>query len=190
MKPILSIYKSIRAYTDKNLNSREKIFVSVALAAILTLALYYLAVLPIMENRALLRQKIRVKTDTLAKMQDLQSQYNAIVHVHEGAKVRFANREKGFALFSFLDKLAGKAGVKKNIAYMKPSTKTLKDRPFKISSVEMKLQNLSLREVAIYLHTIETSQNNLVIKKLAITKTGKQKGLINAVFQVETLLPA
>jgi general secretion pathway protein M len=104
--------------------------------------------------------------------------------------VRFTNREKGFALFSFLDKLAGSAGVKKNIAYMKPSTSKLKDRPFVVSSVEMKLQNVNLKQVAQYLYSIETSQNNLVIKKLAILKSGKQQGYINAVFQVETILPA
>ena len=37
---------------------------------------------------------------------------------------RLTSRPKNFTLFSFLEKAAGDAGVKKNIKYMKPSAST------------------------------------------------------------------
>ncbi len=70
----------------------------------------------------------------------LQSEYNMIKKRTELSKLRFAKRDTGFTLFSFLDKLTGKAGIKNHVTYMKPSTSVQKNSLFKISQVEMKLQ--------------------------------------------------
>lgn len=69
---------------------------------------------------------------------------------------------------------------------MKPSTSVQKDSPFKISQVEMKLKGLTLEQLISYLYNVETSKNMITIKKLSISKTGKQEGFIDAVLQVET----
>jgi len=69
---------------------------------------------------------------------------------------------------------------------MKPSTSVQKNSPFKISQVEMKLQGLTLQQLTSYLHMVETSKNMANIKRLSISKTGKQEGFIDAVLQVET----
>jgi general secretion pathway protein M len=70
---------------------------------------------------------------------------------------------------------------------MKPSTTTQKNGFHKISQVEMKLQGLTLKQLTTYLHMVETSKNMVYINKLSILKTGKDKGLIDAVLQAETL---
>jgi len=119
-------------------------------------------------------------------MTALKSEYNTIKKRTELSKLRFEKREKGFTLFSFLDKLTGKAGIKNHVIYMKPSTSVQKNSPFKISQVEMKLQGLTLKQLTSYLHMVETSKNLANIKRLSISKTGKQEGFIDAVLQVET----
>ena len=53
----------------------------------------------------------------------------------DAARTNMAGRTSGFTLFSFLDTLAGQAGLKDRIAYMKPSTSILEDSPFKLSIV-------------------------------------------------------
>ena len=69
---------------------------------------------------------------------------------------------------------------------MKPSTSAQKNSPYKISQVEMKLQGITLRQLTTYLHMVELSKNMVYIKKLSILKTGKPKGFVDAVLQVET----
>jgi len=119
-------------------------------------------------------------------MTALQSEYNTIKKRTELSKSNFAKRDTGFTLFSFLDKLTGKAGIKNHVTYMKPSTSVQKNSPFKISQVEMKLQGLTLQQLTSYLHMVETSKNMVNIKRLSISKTGKLENLIDAVLQVET----
>jgi len=50
----------------------------------------------------------------------------------------------------------------------------------------MKLQGLTLQQLTSYVHMVETSKNMVNIKRLSISKTGKQAGFIDAVLQVET----
>ena len=119
-------------------------------------------------------------------MAALRSEYDAITRKAHLSKSRFAKRQKGFTLFSFLDKLAGETGIKANITYMKPSTSAQKTSPIKLSKVEMKLQTITIKQLAAYMHRVETSESTVSIKRLSISKTGKQEGFIDAVLQVET----
>jgi len=116
----------------------------------------------------------------------LRSEYEAITQKAHLSKSRFAKRQKGFTLFSFLDRLAGETGLKDDIIYMKPSTSVQKNSPIKLSKVEMKLQAITLKQLAAYLYRVETSENVVTVKRLSISKTGKQKEFIDAVLQVET----
>ncbi|QTA93227.1 type II secretion system protein GspM [Desulfonema magnum] len=168
------------------LNKREKYTVFAGGAFVCLFILLQFIVFPFMEKKERLERNLLSKTKTLEEMRALQSEYNVLTKQAELSKIRFARKKKGFTLFSFLDRLAGEAGIKDNIAYMKPSKSDKKDSPFKLSLVEMKLQGINLKQLTPYLHKIETSENSVFIRKISITKKGKEKGFINAVLQVET----
>jgi hypothetical protein len=51
----------------------------------------------------------------------------------------------------------------------------------------MKLQAVTMKQLAAYIHRVETSNNMVTVKRLSISKKGKQEGFINAVLQVETI---
>jgi hypothetical protein len=51
----------------------------------------------------------------------------------------------------------------------------------------MKLEAISLEQLANYLYGIETSQNMVDITKISISKKDKKQGLLTAVLQVETV---
>jgi general secretion pathway protein M len=89
-------------------------------------------------------------------------------------------------LFSFLDRVAGQTRLKDRIAYMKPSTATPKNSPFKISTVEMKLQAITLEQLVAYLYKVETSENAVHIKRISLVKAGKNKSLITAIMEIES----
>jgi len=84
-----------------------------------------------------------------------------------------------------LDQLAGEAGIKDHIAYMKPSKSRPKNSPYNLSMVELKLQGISIKQLTPYLYMVETSKNMVFIRRISITKTGKE-GMIDAILQVET----
>lgn len=171
----------------KKLTRREKYAVCIALGALGLFVLLQFIVLPLMEKKHRLERAIAVKTETLEQMAVLKYEYETIKQKNDQSNDQYSQREKDFTLFSFLDKLSGRAGIKTNIAYMKPSTTTPKNGFHKISQVEMKLQGLTLKQLTTYLHMVETSKNMVYINKLSILKTGKEKGLIDAVLQAETL---
>jgi len=170
----------------KKLARREKYSIYALSGVICLFVVFQFIVFPFLDKRERLERTLQAKTDILEKMTALQSEYNTIKKRTELSKSNFAKRDTGFTLFSFLDKLTGKAGIKNHVTYMKPSTSVQKNSPFKISQVEMKLQRLTLQQLTSYLYMVETSKNMVNIKRLSISKTGKIENLIDAVLQVET----
>ena len=116
----------------------------------------------------------------------LQLEYASIQEKADDVRASVAARKTGFTLFSFLDTLAGQTGLKDRIAYMKPSSSTQPDLPYRMITVETKLQAITLKQLLNYIYRIETSRNLGKLTRLSITKTGKQAGTIDAVLLVET----
>lgn len=170
----------------RKLTRREKYSIYAASGIVFLFVIIQFIVFPSFDKKERLKRSIQVKTKILEEMMALKSEYDGIKRNNDLSKVRFKKRDRNFTLFSFLDKLTGKAGIKEHVTYMKPSTSVHKDSPYKISQVEMKLKDLTLEQLTSYLHMVETSRNMVIIKKLSISKTGKQEGFIDAVLQVET----
>lgn len=126
------------------------------------------------------------KEETLREMLLLKSEYEALQQQTQALQSDFAKRDKGFRLFSFLDQLAGKTGIKENISYMKPSTANPKNSPFKIVMIEMKLQAVTLEQLTQYLYSVETSRNMITVSAMSVSKTSKPEGYINAILKFET----
>ena len=170
----------------KKLTRREQYSLYATAGIVCVFIVMQFMVLPVFDKQDRLKRTLKVKTEILQHMIALKSEHDAIIQRTDLSKVHFENREKGFTLFSFLDRLSGKAGIKDRITYMKPSTTVQKNSPYKTSRVEMKLRGLTLQQLTAYLHVVETSKNMVIVKRLSISKTGKQEGFIDAVLQVET----
>ncbi len=168
------------------LKKREKSMLSVAGGFIGLFVIAQFVVFPLIDKRARLNRVITAKTRVLAELQVLAMEFNSIRQRSEGARKRIAAKKKDFTLFSFLDRIAGDTRLKDRIAYMKPSTFSPKDSPYKISLVEMKLQTITLEQLILYLHKVETDENAIHIKRISIVKTGKAQGHINAVLKIES----
>ncbi len=171
----------------KNLNKRERYGIMLATGVIGIFIIAVFIVEPFLSRTANMKNSLQAKADMLVEMQRLQSEYAALTQQTKISKSRFQRRQKGFTLFSFLDRLAGESGIKDRISYMKPSKKAQKNSPYKISRVEMKLEGISLEQLSNYLYSVETSQNMVDITKISISKKDKKQGLLTAVLQVETV---
>lgn len=167
------------------LSSREKYALAAGIIFIIIYISVEFIVSPYLEKQKQVKQRLKSKAETLVQMRRLKSEFHLLKDQSRQAEKYFTTRPKDFTLFSFLDNLASKAGIKDNIDYMKPSKSKPKDSPYNVSLVELKLQGINLKQLTPYLHMVETSKNMIFIRRISITKTGK-KGLINAILQVET----
>ena len=170
----------------KKLTRRERTSLFVAAGAICVLIVMQGIVFPAFDKRSRLERILEAKTKIFQEMTVLKSEYDTITKETTLSKELFDNREKGFTLFSFLDKLTSEAGIKDRINYMKPSTLAQKNSPYKTSTVEMKIQGITLKQLLTYLHRVETSENGVAVTRLSVSKTGDTKGFIDALLQVET----
>ena len=170
-----------------NLNKREKLAVVAAAAAVVIFVLLQFVVFPMFARNDQLSQMLASRQSDLQQMQQLQAEYRQTANKANQAQQFLNRRSSGFTLFSFLETLAGRTNVKSNIAYMRPTTTAQKDSPYRLSMVEMKLQDITMTQLLAYLHGIETSLDMIYIKRLSIAKGEQKSDLITTVFQVETL---
>jgi general secretion pathway protein M len=173
--------------TLKKMNKRERYAIMLAAGVIGIFLIVTFIVEPFLSKTDQLKKSLHDKAVMLEQMRQLQSEYGMLSQKAEVSKALFSRRQKGFKLFSFLDQLAGEAGIKDHISYMKPSTKVEKNSPYKISRVEMKLDAITLKQLTTYLYGVETSKNMVNIKRISISKKDKKQELLTAVLQVETV---
>lgn len=170
----------------KKLSKREKFSLVAACAALGIFIVWQLMVSPLLHSKKRLERNLEAKTGILTEMRLLKAEHDAAGSQADISKINFGNREKGFTLFSFLDKLSGEAGIKDHIAYMKPSTTNPKDQSYKLSQVEIKLSAINLKQLTSYLYMIETSKNMVFVKRISVDQSSKPEGFIDVVMQVET----
>lgn len=170
-----------------NLNRREKLFVASGVGFLLVFLAFLFLIQPVFANRAALESKLEQKKQTLSEMRAMRRELQSLQSRSDKAKAQYRQRTAGFTLFSFMDRLAGETGLKKNISYMKPSTSVDESSGLKMTYVELKLQDVTLKDLSSYLFRVETSQNMVRINSLTISKPGAEKGLLSVVMRAETV---
>ena len=171
----------------KTLNRREKYIIYGAGCLIGLLIIIHFVITPFIENKNQMQRNLQTKKTELEEMYRLQAEYKALKEKLQLSQASIGKREKGFTLYSFMNQLAGQAGIKDRISYMKPSNTIQKNSNYKLSRVEMKLDGVTLEQLTSYLYGIETSKNMVIVKKLSVSKKEKNDSLINVILQVETL---
>jgi general secretion pathway protein M len=178
----------IKKYLNlKKLNRREKYIVYGACGLIGLLIIVQFVITPFVENKNQMKRNLQTKKSELAEMQRLQAEHKTLKTKLQLSQTSIGKREKEFTLYSFLNQLAGQAGIKDRISYMRPTNTVQKNSNYKLSRVEMKLDDVTLEQLTNYLYGIETSKNMVIVKKLSISKKEKDEGLVNVILQVETL---
>jgi general secretion pathway protein M len=166
------------ARRERNLIVFCVLFVAVAL-------ILQLLVLPWFDERDRRIKGIASREKNIQEMILLQSEFMAARKNTRGLAEQLALRPKNFALFSYLEKAAGKTKVKEFITYMKPSASSSKG-PLKESLVEMKLENVQLEQLSNYIKQIESPEDVVYLKRVSIQVSKKKKGTLDAVLQVLT----
>jgi len=164
---------------------REKLFVSIAACFIAIFFLFQFLIFPFFEKRERMKRGIEAREKDLKDMALLSAEFKARKNDSQEIQKILAGRKKGFTLFSFLERAAGEAQVKEHIKYMKPST-SKGTGPYKESTVELKLENLTLNQLIGYLYRIEKPKDLIIIKRISIRENKRESGYQDAILQVLT----
>jgi general secretion pathway protein M len=167
------------------LTKRERYYVSAGVALVALFVMFQFILSPFLEAKEKTKRSIQAKEKTLKELVSLSSEYGALKEGSGDIKKTLALRPKDFTLFSFLEKQAGRSGVKPNIKYMKPSVST-DSGPYSESSVEMKLENITLKQLVEYLHLVESPENLVRIKRISVKQSKGKPEYLTVLMQLAT----
>ncbi len=171
-----------------DLSKREiNVLICGAIFIVLFLASQFI-VAPALDKRENLERILVEKQNALEEMLLEKLHYQSLSNRLDTEKEALVHREKAFSLFTFLDSQAEKSGVKENVAYMKPFTKSFEKSSYRTVTVKIKLSAVYLKELIDFLYHIESSKNAVTITSLSLSKAGKEKIKLDAVIEAETLM--
>ena len=165
------------------INPRERRTLMVAGCFLVALLIYLLIVSPYLKAMEVMDRQIVRKSEELKEVLALQQDY---FQLKEKTKMleNMVRSTPGFSLLSFLENLATRNQIKNQIAYMKPVTAASSER-YRESSVEMKIENITLKQLIDYLYGIEQSRESIRVKRLNIVKK-KETDLLDVTLQAST----
>ncbi len=169
------------------LRKRDRNALAVAAAALVLFAVLQFLIFPMFDKRDVLKRSVEAAEKELEEMPLLRAEYLAKTASAEESSEKSVHG-KDFSLFSIMEKYAGASGIKDSIAYIKPSTVERKDATYKVAMVEMKLEKIALDQLVSFLYQVETSDSEVTISRLSVSRTSKSEGFLDAVIQAETLV--
>ena len=168
------------------LAKREKIFATVTSLAVATFLLSQFIIFPFLTQMKRVQKNISLQEKTLKELTVLRAKYLAQLRSMKETDKTISAREKGFALFSFLEEAAGKIKITSNIKYMKPSDIKVPGS-YTASMVEIKIEDLTLRQLVNYLYCIELPAKIISIKRMSIRRQKELSGYLDVLLEVVTL---
>ena len=169
----------------ERLEKREKIVIAAGGLFVFCFALYLTVMSPYFEAKGKLERSLQRKQNDLVEAAILQKEYQQLKDLQGGLATRVAQRTPQFSLFSFIENMAAVVRVKNRVTYMKPSATELDDG-FTESAVEMKIEEVTLAQLVDFLSKIESLENVVIIKRIAIQKNKKTSDLLDVVLNIIT----
>lgn len=146
------------------------------------------AFFPYFDSRKKVQSAISAGEKTLRELSTLGAEYGILRQRSEEIRRVIERRPPGFALFSYLEKRAGDAGVKTNIKSINP----LKSTPagaYEESAVEMKLDKLTMKQLTDFLYQVESGTDLVRVRKMSVGKMKESPEYLTVLIQVYTYQP-
>lgn len=183
MKPF-----NLKLKLNIKLARREKVMILGGLSLLSALLLWELALSPLIADANKLEKQIVSEQQQLKELALLAKEYKSLKEVTGGFEATLKKRPQDFALFSMLETLAGAVKIKEHIKYMKPSKSKKTEKGGLISSsVEIRLEGITMEQLFDYMNRIEDPANVVWVKRLSIKRNQEEQGMIEATMQVSTL---
>jgi type II secretory pathway component PulM len=167
----------------EKLTPRERRVIFIGSIFVVVLFILQLLVVPFFEARKNLVLAIERKQQELIQIKGLQKEFQALKRTEKQLQEKLAARAPRFSLFAFVERQAEQANVKKQISYIKPAT-VAKEQTLHEVSVEMKLQQITLDSLVHFLRLIESDEDVVFIRRIAIQENGNGLGFLDIILQI------
>ena len=177
------------------LSTRDKKALIVGSIAVVMFLMFEFIFVPLVEQTKNIKRIALTNKSNLITMMKLKHKYKILNMGAIGNKDLLIKRGKNFSLFSYLDQMAEKCLIKKNVVYMKPFFQGSNNKKYKKAFVKVRLESISLKECVAFLDKIEKKSIGekdimVSINSFSISSSGKNNKLIDAVIEAETIIPA
>ncbi|HOD29154.1 MAG TPA: hypothetical protein PKH03_08085 [Syntrophales bacterium] len=153
----------------EKLTKSQQIFLGVGAAVVLLLLVVQFLMLPFVEAKARARKSIAAHEKILHELVPLGVEYRLLTRQVEEMQRIFARRPADFSLFSYCEKKTGEAGIKANVKSINPTRIPL-NGPYEEALVDMKIDRITLAQLTQFLYLVESPQDLIRVKKIAIAK--------------------
>ena len=168
----------------EKLDSRERWVLFGGMGFVFCFLVLQLVIFPVLDAQSNLKKSIERKKQELTKIMELQQDYRTLKSEEGNIQARINRRGSGFTLFTFLDRQANEAKVKKQIKYMKPSM--VDGDELNEAMVEMKLQQITLSALVAFIRLVESEENVVFIRRFSIQESGDTQGYFDSILQIVT----
>ena len=160
------------------LQRREQVLVISVGVLVLLLATFTFVIDPILARAANLDRRLATAGRQLAELQTLRSDYQRQKRVIDRIDTRLRRQQRNFAIFSYLEQVAGRTGVQDKIQSMN-TVASPPNTEYKEDSVEVRMEGVALQQLVEYLHRVENSPQILRIKRLQIGPARENRQLLS-----------
>ncbi len=167
------------------MGKRDRVVLSGGLGLLLLILLVQFILVPYTDARKKLDRSVHSGERVLKEMAVLGAEYKTLRKGVDEMQRGIARRPNDFTLFSFLEKKAGQTGVRSNIRQMQPSRAPVSG-PYEEVSVDVKLEKITLKQLVNFMHSVESPENVVRIRKLSVKKTAEDPRYLAAQLQVVT----
>jgi general secretion pathway protein M len=145
--------------------------------------LFALAAKPTLERTRTLRRVINEKQVELEKLHAVSNEYISLRDNLDNVRAKVASQEKGFELLPFLETMIREQDLSKKLG-------TMKQRVLQLGSnhsetvVEVRLENLTLKQLIDFLREVESSKVLARTKSLYIKKNLTNTEMLDSVVEI------
>jgi len=165
------------------LTQREKLLVAALVIFVGASALFTFAVKPAIERIETLNRIVPEKQEELLKLRARSNEYILLRDNLDNLRTKMASQEKGFELLPFLESLIRELGLAKKVATMKQRVSELGPSYYE-TIVEIRLENLTFRQLVDFLWKVESSKVLAKIKTIYIKKNPADTDLLDSVVEI------
>ena len=170
------------------LTSSQKYYLTGGAVFIVMVLIFQFVVSPLWQARQRTIHAIAVNEKALEQMKVLGQEYGALKLRAEAVQRVLSGRSEGFSLFSYLEKKAGDIQLKSHVKYINP-LKGATTGSFEESSAEMRLDSITMKQLTVFLHRVESPKDLIKISKISINKMRESPEYLTATLQVRTNKP-
>lgn len=177
----------IKAFWNKLDKKQQKLAAGAAIFVLIALILE-IAVFPFLDAKAKLAKAIKTNQKKLVEINEISAELAALEAQTAAIRNTVSARGAGFTLFSYLEKKATQANVRGRIKYMN-SSRGAQSASFEESLIDMKLEKITIKQLADFLYYAESPADFVRIKKITVNKMKESPEYLNAQLQISSFQP-